>query len=167
MFYMWKVVMCKFHSVFLSADGRIFTCGHGRGGRLGHGNEETLLVIWTTSTCTSVPWSPDCQWNPDFSNPKFLKPPTLISQTNFRFPCSGSVLSWLGSMFYAHYQTLLLIYKNTNLRQNKSWTRIKLNHNRYPTLYWFFPWFIEPLDFSKHFLFPLKVQKTGFYCVRE
>ena len=39
-----KVVMCKFHSVFLSADGRVFTCGHGRGGRLGHGNEETLLV---------------------------------------------------------------------------------------------------------------------------
>ena len=39
-----KVVMCKFHSVFLSADGRVFTCGHGRGGRLGHGNEETILV---------------------------------------------------------------------------------------------------------------------------
>ena len=39
-----KVVMGKFHSVFLSTDGRIFTCGHGRGGRLGHSNEETLLV---------------------------------------------------------------------------------------------------------------------------
>lgn len=39
-----KVVMCKFHSVFLSVDGKVFTCGHGRGGRLGHGNEETLLV---------------------------------------------------------------------------------------------------------------------------
>jgi len=37
--------MCKFHSVFLSVDGRVFTCGHGRGGRLGHGNEKTLLVI--------------------------------------------------------------------------------------------------------------------------
>lgn len=36
--------MCKFHSVFLSVDGKVFTCGHGRGGRLGHGNEETLLV---------------------------------------------------------------------------------------------------------------------------
>ncbi|KAJ7388445.1 hypothetical protein OS493_037607, partial [Desmophyllum pertusum] len=40
-----EVVMCKFHSVFLSVDGKVFTCGHGRGGRLGHGNEETLLVL--------------------------------------------------------------------------------------------------------------------------
>ncbi|KAK3748918.1 hypothetical protein QZH41_007387 [Actinostola sp. cb2023] len=38
------VVMCKFHSVFLSQDGRVFTCGHGRGGRLGHNNEQTQLV---------------------------------------------------------------------------------------------------------------------------
>ena len=36
--------MCKFHSIFLSADGRVFTCGHGTGGRLGHGDEKTLLV---------------------------------------------------------------------------------------------------------------------------
>ncbi|XP_078373752.1 inhibitor of Bruton tyrosine kinase-like isoform X1 [Oculina patagonica] len=40
-----EVVMCKFHSAFLSMDGKVFTCGHGRGGRLGHGNEETLLVL--------------------------------------------------------------------------------------------------------------------------
>lgn len=40
-----EVVMCKFHSVFLSMDGRVFTCGHGRGGRLGHGNEGTHLVV--------------------------------------------------------------------------------------------------------------------------
>ncbi len=33
----------KFHSAFLSTDGRVFTCGHGRGGRLGHGNEESQL----------------------------------------------------------------------------------------------------------------------------
>ena len=36
--------MCKFHSVFLSLDGRVFTCGHGRGGRLGLGDEKTVLV---------------------------------------------------------------------------------------------------------------------------
>jgi hypothetical protein len=38
-----KVVLQKFHSAFLSSSGQIFTCGHGRGGRLGHGNEESQL----------------------------------------------------------------------------------------------------------------------------
>ena len=42
--------MCKFHSVFLTDEGQVFTCGHGRGGRLGHGNEETLLV----SCCNKI-----------------------------------------------------------------------------------------------------------------
>ena len=36
--------MCKFHTVFLSSDGRVLTCGHGNGGRLGHGNQDTILV---------------------------------------------------------------------------------------------------------------------------
>lgn len=38
------VVMCKYHSVFLSRGGQVYTCGHGQGGRLGHGNESTCLV---------------------------------------------------------------------------------------------------------------------------
>ncbi|XP_027142993.1 inhibitor of Bruton tyrosine kinase [Larimichthys crocea] len=38
------VVLCKFHSVFLSQKGQVFTCGHGQGGRLGHGDEQTYLV---------------------------------------------------------------------------------------------------------------------------
>jgi hypothetical protein len=38
-----QVVLCKFHSVFLSSNGRVFTCGLGRGGRLGHGTEHTLI----------------------------------------------------------------------------------------------------------------------------
>lgn len=36
--------MCKFHSVFLSQKGQVYTCGHGQGGRLGHGDEQTYLV---------------------------------------------------------------------------------------------------------------------------
>lgn len=38
------MVLCKFHSVFLSQKGQVFTCGHGQGGRLGHGDEQTYLV---------------------------------------------------------------------------------------------------------------------------
>ncbi|XP_078068592.1 inhibitor of Bruton tyrosine kinase isoform X2 [Mustelus asterias] len=38
------VVLCKFHSVFLSQQGQVYTCGHGQGGRLGHGDEQTYLV---------------------------------------------------------------------------------------------------------------------------
>ena len=48
-FYWWvsvqvQVILCKFHSVFLTSTGRVLTCGLGRGGRLGHGNELTLIV---------------------------------------------------------------------------------------------------------------------------
>ncbi|CAC5394250.1 unnamed protein product [Mytilus coruscus] len=38
------IVMCKYHSVFLSHRGQVYTCGHGQGGRLGHGDEHTCLV---------------------------------------------------------------------------------------------------------------------------
>uniref|UniRef100_A0A672HT64 BTB domain-containing protein n=1 Tax=Salarias fasciatus TaxID=181472 RepID=A0A672HT64_SALFA len=42
--YIKQVVLCKFHSVFLSQKGQVFTCGHGQGGRLGHGDEQTYLI---------------------------------------------------------------------------------------------------------------------------
>ncbi|XP_028281247.1 inhibitor of Bruton tyrosine kinase isoform X2 [Parambassis ranga] len=42
--YIKQVVLCKFHSVFLSQKGQVFTCGHGQGGRLGHGDEQTYMV---------------------------------------------------------------------------------------------------------------------------
>ncbi|XP_028903554.1 inhibitor of Bruton tyrosine kinase [Ornithorhynchus anatinus] len=42
--YITQVVLCKFHSVFLSQKGQVYTCGHGQGGRLGHGDEQTCLV---------------------------------------------------------------------------------------------------------------------------
>ncbi|XP_015425776.1 PREDICTED: inhibitor of Bruton tyrosine kinase isoform X3 [Myotis davidii] len=42
--YIKQVVLCKFHSVFLSQKGQVYTCGHGPGGRLGHGDEQTCLV---------------------------------------------------------------------------------------------------------------------------
>ncbi|XP_077432250.1 inhibitor of Bruton tyrosine kinase isoform X2 [Vanacampus margaritifer] len=42
--YIKQVALCKFHSVFLSQKGQVFTCGHGQGGRLGHGDEQTYLV---------------------------------------------------------------------------------------------------------------------------
>lgn len=39
-----QVVLCKYHTVFLSLSGQVFTCGHGQGGRLGHGDQHTVLV---------------------------------------------------------------------------------------------------------------------------
>ncbi|XP_042638178.1 inhibitor of Bruton tyrosine kinase [Orycteropus afer afer] len=42
--YIKQVVLCKFHSVFLSQKGQVYTCGHGPGGRLGHGDQQTCLV---------------------------------------------------------------------------------------------------------------------------
>lgn len=40
----YQAVLCKFHTVFLSCRGEVFTCGHGRGGRLGHKNEQSIIV---------------------------------------------------------------------------------------------------------------------------
>ncbi|XP_041354992.1 inhibitor of Bruton tyrosine kinase-like isoform X2 [Gigantopelta aegis] len=39
-----QVVMCKYHTVFLSQTGQVYTCGHGHGGRLGHNDEVTCLI---------------------------------------------------------------------------------------------------------------------------
>lgn len=36
--------MDKFHSLFLSSNGSVYSCGFGIGGRLGHDNEEPVLV---------------------------------------------------------------------------------------------------------------------------
>ncbi|KAG9493705.1 hypothetical protein GDO78_001529 [Eleutherodactylus coqui] len=57
--YIKQMVLCKFHSVFLSRKGQVYTCGHGQGGRLGHGDELTCLVPrlvegLTTHSCSQV-----------------------------------------------------------------------------------------------------------------
>ena len=39
-----QVVLEKFHSVLLTSCGVVLTCGHGRGGRLGHGSEASFVV---------------------------------------------------------------------------------------------------------------------------
>lgn len=44
------MVLCKYHSVFLTGDGQVYTCGHGQGGRLGHGDEQTYTVRARYST---------------------------------------------------------------------------------------------------------------------
>ncbi|CAI9740066.1 inhibitor of Bruton tyrosine kinase-like [Octopus vulgaris] len=39
-----QVILCTYHTVFVSHCGRVYTCGHGGGGRLGLGNEKTYLT---------------------------------------------------------------------------------------------------------------------------
>lgn len=52
-----KVALQKFHSAFLSRTGVVLTCGHGRGGRLGHGSETMQLTprpVQQLSHCVDV-----------------------------------------------------------------------------------------------------------------
>ena len=43
-----QVAISKFHSAFLTQSNdkktAVYTCGHGRGGRLGHGHNESILT---------------------------------------------------------------------------------------------------------------------------
>jgi len=39
-----KVKMDKYHTLFLSDNGSVYSCGFGVGGRLGHDNEEPVLI---------------------------------------------------------------------------------------------------------------------------
>lgn len=36
--------MSRYHSVAVTLSGKVFTWGHGRGGRLGHGNEDVCML---------------------------------------------------------------------------------------------------------------------------
>ncbi len=38
------IVMSKFHTVFRDRNGLVYTCGHGKDGRLGHNNEDTYMI---------------------------------------------------------------------------------------------------------------------------
>ena len=58
-----QVTLNKYHTVFLTDDGQVYSCGHGLGGRLGHGDELTRLVCivhatFTTTTSTTTIYGP-------------------------------------------------------------------------------------------------------------
>ncbi|XP_069705770.1 inhibitor of Bruton tyrosine kinase [Periplaneta americana] len=54
-----QVAMHKFHSVFVAHDGRVFSCGHGQGGRLGLGSEAAALTPCAMRLQQSGSHSPD------------------------------------------------------------------------------------------------------------
>ena len=39
-----QVVMSKFHTVFITQSGQIYSCGHGHGGRLGQDTEHAIIT---------------------------------------------------------------------------------------------------------------------------
>nr|CAB3255180.1 inhibitor of Bruton tyrosine kinase [Phallusia mammillata] len=49
-----QVVLCKFHSLFLTHEGVVYTCGNGRGGRLGTGQEDTFIHPQKTEGLTNI-----------------------------------------------------------------------------------------------------------------
>ena len=49
-----QAVLCKFHSVFLTLEGKVLTCGHGTGGRLGHDSEQSVVVSMCACMCTCM-----------------------------------------------------------------------------------------------------------------
>jgi len=61
-----QVTLNKYHTVFLTDAGKVYTCGHGLGGRLGHGDEQTRLVcIVHYCICDSTNYFPflcECYW---------------------------------------------------------------------------------------------------------
>lgn len=52
-----KVCLQKFHTGFITKSGDVLTCGHGRGGRLGHGSETMQLApkgVQLPSSCVDI-----------------------------------------------------------------------------------------------------------------
>lgn len=41
---MFQIAMSDFHTLFLTDDGCVMSCGHGAGGRLGHGDENAQVT---------------------------------------------------------------------------------------------------------------------------
>lgn len=39
-----QICLSRFHCVIVSTDGRVFSCGHGQGGRLGLSTEHSVLI---------------------------------------------------------------------------------------------------------------------------
>lgn len=69
-----SVVLGKFHSGFVTSAGAALTCGHGRGGRLGHGSEAMQLVP------RAVPLPAPCS-------------ALALAEDHTLFLCEGTVLS--------------------------------------------------------------------------
>ena len=63
-----QVSLQKFHSAFVTRDGGVLTCGHGRGGRLGHGAETMQLIPRPVQVSPMYLFCPPSDFN-HFSSP--------------------------------------------------------------------------------------------------
>lgn len=97
-----QVCMHKFHTLFICLSGSVFSCGLGKGGRLGQLCEETALIpqkvilslVKTTTTNTQKAGSPSISTFPTDTSSDLYCITAAIGQEHSIFLCRGSQVNY-------------------------------------------------------------------------
>lgn len=106
--------MHKFHTLFVCLSGTVFSCGLGKGGRLGQLCEETALIpqkvilsLVKTTTSTQKAGSPSISTFPTDNSSDLYCITAAIGQDHSIFLCRGSQVNYL---YFFRGLCLLFIY---------------------------------------------------------